>query len=137
MQEPRRSICFSRGYPMDLIEQSMVQVLRQYAISQAAQLPELIALSKKHTAKSIHANYLHLRKEFLEKNRCAAYRSTGTHGSHQAVNAAQSFNQLGGKERIGSRIAGIVILTDPPMVWDLFADFRQTVKAGLLISPRG
>src|SRR6476646_2205711 len=137
MQEPRPFIGFSRRYPMDLIEQSMFQVLRQQAISQAAQLPELIALSKKHAAKSIHANYLHLRKEFLEENRCAAYRSTGTHGSHQAVNAAQSFNQLGGKEGIGSRIAGIVILADPPMIWNLFANFPQTVKAGFLISSRG
>src|SRR5678815_5600087 len=98
MQEPRSFIGFSSRYPMDLIEQGMVQVLRQYAITQAAQLPELIALSKKHTAKSIHANYLHLRKKFLEEDRCAAYRSTRTYSSHQAVNAAQSFNQLGGKE---------------------------------------
>src|SRR6267142_3573946 len=137
MQEPRRFICFSRRYPMDFIEQRMVKILRQYTISQPTQLPELIALSKKHTAKSIHANYLHLRKEFPEENRCAAHRSTGTHRSHQAVNATQCFNQLGGKESVSSRIAGIVILTDPPMVWNLFADFCQTVKAGFLISSLG
>src|SRR6476646_11904241 len=117
---------------MDFINGGMVQVRGQDAVAHATYFARFLGLAEQHAAKGIHGHSRHFRKQLTEKAGAAAARTARAYRTNQAIDVAHAFDKLRREGTIGTWVAGVRVLVQPPIIFGLSAYLAQPVQAGLL-----